>query len=56
MDVQSILGHLAPWVSLVWVIDQALKIVAGITGNKNIDNIADGLGDILGKFFQKPKQ
>lgn len=43
---------LASIVAICWSIDQILKVVAGMTGNKSIDNIADGLAKILTLFFQ----
>lgn len=46
-------AKLAPWVAVLWSIDQLLKVVAPLTPWKLDDNLADILGNLLAKFFPK---
>ncbi len=40
-------------VTVLWSVDQILKVVAPLTKTKIDDNIADYLGQFLAKFFPK---
>lgn len=44
---------IAPYVAILWSLDQLLKLIAPLTPWKLDDNIADILGNLLGKFFPK---
>ena len=44
-------AKLAPWIALLWSIDQLLKVIGQTFHIQIIDNVADGLGKLLGKFF-----
>lgn len=56
MDL-SILGDIgtkiAPYVAILWAIDQLLKVVAPLTPWKLDDNLSDILGKLLSRFFPK---
>lgn len=57
MDIMNILGDLgtkiAPYVAILWSIDQLLKVVSPLTPWKIDDNISDMLSKLLSKFFPK---
>ena len=44
---------IAPYVAILWSIDQLLKLIAPLTPTKIDDNLADILGKLLGRFFPK---
>lgn len=44
---------IAPWVAVLWSIDQLLKVLAPLTPWKLDDNISDILSKLLSKFFPK---
>ena len=49
-------GHIAPYIALLWSIDQLLKIVGKTFNITVIDNLADGLGSVLSTFFRTKQQ
>ena len=55
--MEAILGSfgakIAPYVAILWSIDQLLKLIAPLTPWKLDDNLADILGNLLSKFFPK---
>jgi hypothetical protein len=57
MDIMHLLGDfgtkLAPFVAILWSIDQLLKLVAPLTPWKLDDNLSDILGKFLSSFFPK---
>ena len=54
MDFISGLGTMiAPYVAVLWAIDQLLKVIAPLTPWKVDDNISDMFGKLLAKFFPK---
>lgn len=57
MDFVANIGtHIAPYVAVLWAIDQLLKVIAPLTPWKTDDNISDFLGKLLAKLFPKPPQ
>lgn len=48
-------AKIAPYVAILWAIDQLLKVVSPLTPWKVDDNISDMLGKLLTRFFPKGK-
>lgn len=46
-------AKIAPYVAILWAVDQLLKVVAPLTPWKFDDNLADILGKFLARFFPK---
>lgn len=40
-------------VTIIWTIDQLLKVIAPLTGSKTDDNVSDWLGKIIARFFPR---
>lgn len=48
-------AKIAPYVAILWSVDQLLKVVAPLTPWKLDDNLSDLLGKLLTRFFPKGK-
>lgn len=46
-------AKIAPYVAILWAIDQLLKVVSPLTPWKIDDNLSDILGNLLSRFFPK---
>jgi len=57
MDLVALVGDfgskIAPYVAVLWAIDNLLKVIAPLTPTPIDDNIADVVGKLLAKFFPK---
>lgn len=54
MNLLGDLGSkMAPYVAILWSIDQLLKVVSPLTPWKLDDNISDMLSKLLSRFFPK---
>ncbi len=51
--ITSFGAKIAPYVAVLWSIDQLLKVVAPLTPWKLDDNLSDILSKFLSRFFPK---